>query len=101
MYKYLLLASFFSALTMISVKLFVKYTNIYFLLLALLSDIGLVYSYINMLQQKADILNAFSLVKIISILILLFPSIIYFDTELTNNTIIGLIFTFIAIYLLL
>jgi len=99
LYKYVLLASFFSALTIISIKLFVKYTNIYFLLLVALSDIALVYSYFNMLQ-KGDIFTEFSLVKIISILILLFPSIMYFDVELTNNKIIGLIFAFVAIYLL-
>jgi len=99
LYKYVLLASFFSALTIISIKLFVKYTNIYFLLLVALSDIALVYSYFNMLQ-KGDILTEFSLVKIISILIVLFPSIMYFDVELTNNKIIGLIFAFVAIYLL-
>lgn len=50
--------------------------------------------------QNGDILTGFSLVKIISILIVIFPSIMFLDVELTNKKIIGLIFAFVAIYLL-
>ena len=50
--------------------------------------------------QNGDILTGFSLVKIISILIVLFPSIMFLDVELTNKKIFGLIFAFTAIYLL-
>ena len=98
-YKWLLLASFFSALTIISIKYHLKYPDTYLLLVTVLSEIGLIYSYINMLQN-GDILTGFSLVKIISILIVLFPSILFLSVELTNRKIIGLIFAFIAIYLL-
>ena len=50
--------------------------------------------------QNGDILTGFSLVKIISILIVLFPSILFLDVELTNKKIFGLIFAFVSIYLL-
>lgn len=99
LYKWLLIASFFSALTIISIKYSLKNKNKYLLLVTTLSEIGLIYSYIQMLQT-GDILTGFSLVKIISILIVLFPSIMFLEVELTNKKIIGLIFAFIAIYLL-
>ena len=99
LYKWLLIASFFSALTIISIKYSLKNKNKYLLLVTTLSEIGLIYSYIQMLQT-GDILTGFSLVKIISILIVLFPSIMFLEVELTNKKTIGLIFAFIAIYLL-
>lgn len=99
LYKWLLIASFFSALTIISIKYSLKHKNKYLLLVTTLSEIGLIYSYIQMLQF-GDILTGFSLVKIISILIVIFPSIMFLDVELTNKKIIGLIFAFVAIYLL-
>ena len=99
MYKWLLLSSFFSALTIISIKYSLQYKNKYLLLVTTLSEICLIYSYINMLQN-GDILTGFSLVKIISILIVLFPSIMFLDVELTNKKIFGLIFAFTALYLL-
>lgn len=98
-YKWLLIASFFSALTIISIKYHLKYPDKFLLLVTILSEIGLIYSYIQMLQT-GDILTGFSLVKIISILIVLFPSIMFLDVKLTNRKIFGLIFAFIAIYLL-
>jgi hypothetical protein len=90
----------FSALTIISIKYSLK--NKYLLLVTTLLEIGLIYSYIQMLQT-GDILTGFSLVKIISILIVLFPSIMFFEVELPKGykkKTIGLIFAFIAIYLL-
>lgn len=99
LHKWLLIASFFSALTIISIKYSLKNKNNYLLLVTTLSEIGLIYSYIQMLQN-GDILTGFSLVKIISILIVLFPSIMFLDVELTNKKIFGLIFAFVAIYLL-
>lgn len=99
LYKWLLIASFFSALTIISIKYHLKYPNHFLLLVTVLSETGLIYSYIQMLQY-GDILTGFSLVKIISILIVLFPSIMFLGVELTNRKIVGLIFAFLAIYLL-
>lgn len=99
MYKWLLIASFFSALTIMSIKYSLKEHNKYILLVTTLSEIGLIYSYINMLQN-GDMLTGFSLVKIISILIVLVPSIMFLDAELTNRKKLGLIFAFISIYLL-
>ena len=97
--KWLLLASFFSALTIILVRYYLKYNNKIILLLTFLFDMGLIYSYIQLLQ-KGDLITDFALVKIISILIVLLPSIMFFGSILTMKKIIGLIFGIIAIYLL-
>ncbi len=99
LYKWLIIASFFSALTIVSVKYHLKYPDNHLLLVTVLSETGLIYSYIHMLQY-GDILSDFSLVKIMSILIVLFPSIMFLDVKLTNSKIIGLLFAFTAIYLL-
>lgn len=98
-YKWILIASFFSALTIISVKHYLKKRDFYLLLVTILSEIGLIYSYIQMLQNE-DIVTGFSLVKLLSILIVLFPGIMFFNVKLTNTKIVGLIFAFVSIYLL-
>jgi multidrug transporter EmrE-like cation transporter len=97
--KWLLIGSFFSALTVILIKYYENNNNILFLLVAVLSEIGLIYSYIQLLKNT-DILTQFTLVKIISILMLVIPSIILFGNVLTIRKIFGLIFGIIAIYLL-
>jgi drug/metabolite transporter (DMT)-like permease len=98
-YKWLLIGSFLSALTVILVKEYNKIHINLLLLVAVLSEIGLIYAYINLLKN-ADILTQFTLVKIISVLILTVPSIIFFGTILTIKKILGLIFAVTAIYLL-
>ena len=98
-YKWLLLASFFSALTILMIKLYEKSINYFYLLVAALSEFGLIYSYIELLE-KGELVTQFSLVKIISILIVLIFGIIFFGSELTTKKIIGLIFGMIAFYLL-
>lgn len=98
-YSWLILASFFSALTVITIKYYLKYKNKNILLLTVLVDIGLIYSYIRLLQ-KYDILTSFLLVKIISVLIVLLAGIMIWDVKLTNQKIIGIIFAFITMYLL-
>lgn len=98
-YKWLLIASFFSALTILSVKYHLKYPHKFILFITILSEIGLIYSYIKLLQS-GDLLTGFSLVKIISILIIIVPSMIFLDEKLTIKKIFGLFFALIAIYLL-
>ena len=98
-YKWLFMAAFFSALTIISLKYYSVHSYTYLLLVTILSEIGLIYSYIQLLQQR-DILTGFSLVKIMSILLVLLPSLLFLNVKLTNEKIIGLIFAFIAMYLL-
>ena len=66
MYKWLLLSSFFSALTIISIKYSLQYKNKYLLLVTTLSEICLIYSYINMLQN-GDILTGFSFASCVTI----------------------------------
>ena len=98
-YKWLLLASFFSALTILMIKQYEKSINYVYLLVAALSEFGLICSYIQLLK-KGEIITQFALVKIISILIVIIPSIIFFNSVLTTKNTIGLIFGMIAIYLL-
>lgn len=98
-YKWILIASFFSALTIISIKYYLIEENIYLLLITILSEIGLIYSYIQMFENY-NLLIGFSLVKIISILIVLIPSILFLNVKLTNTKIVGLIFALVSIYLL-
>jgi multidrug transporter EmrE-like cation transporter len=98
-YKWLLIASFFSALTILMVKQYENSTNYLYLLVVALSELGLIYSYIELLQ-KGELVTQFALVKIISILIVILPSIMFFGSELTTKKIIGLMFGMIAIYLL-
>lgn len=97
--KWLLICSLFSVLTVMIVKYYEKTHIIWLLLLALLSEAGLIYGYIQLLKN-GDILSQFSLVKILSVLLLIIPSMLFFGSELTTKKIIGLIFAFTAIYLL-
>jgi hypothetical protein len=60
---------------------------------------GLIYSYIQLLQ-RSDIVTGYSMVKIISILIVLLPSLVLLNVKLTNEKIIGILFAIIAMYLL-
>lgn len=97
--KWVYIASFFSALTVIIVKQYEKTHSNLLLLVAVLSECILIYGYVKILA-KEDILTQFALVKIIAVLFLIIPSILFFGTELTNKKIIGLIFGLGAIYLL-
>jgi hypothetical protein len=95
--KWLLLASLFSALTVIMIKYYLLYKNTNILILTFVNDIALIYSYV-MLLQHCDILTSFVIVKILSMLFVLFQSIFFLDTKLTRDKIIGLVFAFISIY---
>lgn len=98
-YKWLLIAAIFSAITIISIKYHLIYPGEYILLVTLLSEVGLIYSYIQLLQLE-NILVGFSLVKILSILIVLISSLLFLDVKLTNRKILGLLIAFVSLYLL-
>ena len=98
-YYWPFIAAFFSALTIILIKYYVKTSNYFLLLFVLLSEISLVCSYIKLLET-GNVVIQFALVKIISIFFVLLPGIIFFDTKLTNYKILGLILGIISIYLL-
>jgi multidrug transporter EmrE-like cation transporter len=98
-YKWLFMASFFSALTIIALKYYSLHSNYYWLLVTFLSEMGLIYSYIQLLQ-KSDIITGFSLVKIISILLVLLPSLVLLNVKLTTDKIAGILFAIMAMYLL-
>jgi multidrug transporter EmrE-like cation transporter len=99
MYKWLFIASFFSALTVIIIKQYEKTANNWLLLVTALSETGLIYSYIKLLKND-DIITQFALIKMIAIMMIISPSILLFGSEVTTNKIIGLIFAIVAIYLL-
>jgi multidrug transporter EmrE-like cation transporter len=99
MSKWIFIASFFSALTVIIIKQYTKTSNNSLLLVTVLSEVGLIYSYIKLLKND-NIITIFALVKIISILMVFVPSIIFFGSELTIKKIFGIFFALIAIYLL-
>ena len=99
MYKWLFIASFFSALTILLIKKYDETYNYWLLLVTVLSETGLIYSYIKLLKND-DILTQFVLVKIIAIIMIIAPSILLFGSEVTMRQIIGLIFAIVAIYLL-
>jgi multidrug transporter EmrE-like cation transporter len=98
-YKWIFMASFLSALTIIIIKYYNTNKHNLWLLVALLSEIGLVYSYIQLVKTD-DVLTQFSLVKTLAILMVIIPSMLFFDSKLTVRKIIGLMFGIATIYLL-
>ena len=98
-YMWLLIAAFFSALTILTVKYYTNISNKYILLVTILSEVGLIYSYIQVLES-GDLLSEFSLIKIFAILIVIIPTILFFKEKITIKKVLGLILAFAAIYLL-
>lgn len=98
-YKWLFISSSFSALTIFIIKYYNQNAFNWLLLFAILSECGLIYGYIQILNY-GDILSQFSLVKIIAILLVAIPSILFSWTKLTTAKIFGILFGIIAIYLL-
>jgi multidrug transporter EmrE-like cation transporter len=98
-YKWLFLSAFFSALTAILIKQYEKNSNIWLIVAALASEICLIYGYVQLLSNK-DVITQFSLVKVLSILIIILPSLLLFKSELTIKRMVGLLFAVISIYLL-
>jgi len=96
---WLLIGAFFSALTVILVKFYDNKHNNLFLLGVFLSECSLIYSYVQLLKMD-NILTQFSLVKIIAILLVAIPSILFSWTKLTTSKSLGILFGAIAIYLL-
>ena len=96
---WVVMAAFFSTLTIIITKYYVNNGNLSLLLVALVSEACLIYCYIQTLYKK-DIVTEFALVKILAILFVIIPSMIFFNTKLTSKIILGLFFACIAIYLL-
>lgn len=90
MSKWIFIASFFSALTVIIINQYTKTSNNSLLLVTALSETGLIYSYIKLLKND----------NIITILMVFVPSIIFFGSELTIKKIFGIFFALRAIYLL-
>jgi hypothetical protein len=98
-YIWLLITSIFSALTMIIVKNYYNTKMNWLLLLAVVSECGLIFGYVNLLNYD-DVLTQFSLVKILAIFLVAVPSILLAWSKLTISKIFGILFGVLAIYLL-
>jgi hypothetical protein len=98
-YLWLLITASFSALTMILVKYCYTYKINWILLLAVVSECGLVFGYMKILKYD-DVLTQFSLVKIIAIMLVAIPSIFLAWTKLTISKVFGILFGIAALYLL-
>ena len=98
-YKWLLTSSFFSVLAIVLVKYYSNFKNNWLLILALLCECVILYSYVQILNY-GDILTQYALVKIIAILLVSVPSILLAWTKLTISKAFGIIFGIVAIYLL-
>ena len=99
MNHWLIITALFSAITVFAVKHYILKANYFYLLVAILSETGLLYSYTHLLQGD-DIFATFSVVKILGIILVFIPSVVLFDNKLTNRKIIGLILAVVSIYLL-
>jgi len=98
-YVWIIIASLFSTLFIAMIKLYDQGHNNLFLLFAILSQFGSLYSYIRLLDYD-DILTLFIVVKILAILLVTLIGILFFSYKLTNRKIIGIVFGIIALYLI-
>jgi hypothetical protein len=97
--KWIILSAFFSTLTVVLVKFYIDTKDVWLLAAALASEAGLIYGYVNILENK-EILTQFAVVKIIAIILSILPSIVIFGSRLTLKIVLGLIFACVSIYLL-
>jgi multidrug transporter EmrE-like cation transporter len=99
-YILVIIAAIFSALTVTMIKLY-DYNNFnnLFLLVACLSQLGLIFSYVQLLKFN-DILTLFTLIKILAILLVSIIGVVFFGFKLTKYKILGILLGIIAIYLL-
>ena len=89
----------FSASTVILIKYYIRYSNYWFLLATILSEFLLIYSYINFLDSGILVVQ-FAIIKILSIILVAIPSLLFFDGVPPTKQIIGLLIGLLSIYLL-
>ncbi len=95
----LVIATITSVLTVVFVKEYINRKQPIYLLLTILSEALLIYSYLNILNIK-DVSSYYSYIKILSILIVSFYGFLVLNENITNNKIFGLIFGLLSIYFL-
>jgi hypothetical protein len=98
-YKWAFIASLCTALSITMVKLYDMHDHYLFLLVSLLCQFGLVFSYLQLLRT-ADILTMFTFIKIVAIIMVVFIGILFFHSKLTVKKTIGILIGMLAIYLI-
>jgi uncharacterized membrane protein len=95
----LILATIASTLTIVFIKEYINKKDTIYLLLTILSEALLIYSYLNIFNIK-DVSNYYSYIKIMSILLVSFYGFLLLNEPITNNKILGLTFGLLSIYFL-
>ena len=96
---WLILSALFSALTILVIKHYSNDKNIGLLAIAFISEMLLIYSYLQ-LVKNTNVLVDFALVKIIAILFVWLVSVGIFENKLSAKQIIGVSLSIIVLYLL-
>jgi multidrug transporter EmrE-like cation transporter len=96
---WLILSALFSALTILVIKHYSVDKNIGLLAIAFISEMLLIYSYLQ-LVKNTNVLVDFALVKIIAILFVWLVSVCIFENKLSAKQIIGVLLSIIVLYLL-
>ena len=100
MNKHILLAAITGATNVVLVKQYIITQDICYIPILLLSGLITLYSYYNIFTSR-DISNGYPIVKILSILIVVFFGIIVYDEKISYKKLVGIILSIIAMYLLL
>jgi hypothetical protein len=95
----LVLATIASTLTVVFIKEYINRKEPVYLLLTILSEALLIYSYLNIFNIK-DVSNYYSYIKIISILLVSFYGFLLLNEPITNSKILGLTLGLLSIYFL-
>jgi multidrug transporter EmrE-like cation transporter len=97
--KWIIWAGLFSALSPIFMKYYVTTESLYILFLVALSECGIMYGYYQIFQE-GDFINKFAIVKILALLFIILPGIVFFHSHFNWHTFFGLLCAFATIYLL-
>ena len=97
--KWIYISAFFSSLIIILIRGYYEYNSSYLLLMTIVCQLVLIYSYFNVFKNK-EMVSQYFIVKILPGLLLIIPSIYLFNGTLTLRKIIGIIVGIIAILLL-
>jgi multidrug transporter EmrE-like cation transporter len=99
LFFWIFIASIFASSAVICLQMYTKEKNNMWLVLSLLSYCMLMYSYIN-LFLNFNIVIVYPFVKIISILLVVLSSLLFFNSQLNIKIGFGILFGLISVYLL-
>jgi multidrug transporter EmrE-like cation transporter len=90
---------FATALPILFIKEYNKTENIKWIFLSMISYLTLIYVY-SVLISEFNVIVFYTLLKILSVLLVVFIGITVFNEKISQRIILGLIFSIISIYLL-